>query len=94
LTTNSHSKGNWLPLKVTPGASRNEIAGLTDGVLQVKIAAPPVKGKANKELIAFLSKALGVKRSSLAIVKGQTSRNKVIAVEGLGRGEIIRRLTA
>jgi len=91
LTANSHSKSNWLQVKVTPNASRNEITGLIDGVLQVKVAAPPVKGKANKELTAFLSQALGVKKSSLSIVKGQTSRNKVIAIEGLSRDDIIKR---
>ena len=83
---------NWLRLKVTPNASRSEISGFADGVLQVRIAAPPVKGKANKELTTFLSRALGVSKSSLAIVKGQTSRNKVIAIEGLSQEEIIKRL--
>jgi uncharacterized protein (TIGR00251 family) len=92
LTANSHSKNNWLTLRVTTNTSRNEIIGFTDGVLQVRVAAPPVKGKANKELADFLSKALGVKKSSIFIVKGQTSRNKVIAIEGISRDEIIRRL--
>jgi len=91
LTANSHGKSNWLQVKVTPNASRNEITGLIDGVLQVKVAAPPVKGKANKELTDFLSQALGVKKSSLSIVKGQTGRNKVIAIEGLSRDDIIKR---
>ena len=94
MTVNSHGKSNWLQVKVTPNASRNEITGLIDGVLQVKVAAPPVKSKANKELTAFLSRALGVKKSSLSIIKGQTSRNKVISIEGLTRDDIMRRLTA
>jgi uncharacterized protein (TIGR00251 family) len=66
---------------------------LTGGVLQVRVAAPPVKGKANKELTAFLSRALGVSKSSLAIVKGHTSRNKVITVAGLSQQDIINRLS-
>jgi uncharacterized protein (TIGR00251 family) len=78
---------------VHPGARQNELAGFTDGVLQVKVAAPPVKGKANRELTTFLSQALGVSRSSLTIVKGHTSRNKVIAVDGLSQEEIFRRLS-
>lgn len=94
MTANIHSKSNLLQVKVTPNASRNEITGLIDGVLQVKVSTPPVKGKANKELTAFLIQALGVRKSSLSIVKGQTSRNKVIAIEGLSRDDIIRRLTA
>jgi hypothetical protein len=92
LSANSQSKGNWLQVKVAPNASRNEITGFIDGVLQVKIAAPPVKGKANKELANFLGRALGVKKSTVSIVKGQTARNKVIAIEGLSRDEIMRRL--
>jgi len=93
LTANSYSKSNWLAVKVTPNASRNEIMGFTDGVLRVRIAASPVKGKANKELIDFLSKALGLRKSSVSIVKGQTSRNKVVAIEGISRDEIIRRFS-
>jgi uncharacterized protein (TIGR00251 family) len=83
-----------LRLRVHPNAGRNEVSGFTGDVLQVKIAAPPEKGKANRELIAFLSRALGVSQSSLTIVRGQTSRNKVIAVANLSREELIRRLGA
>ena len=82
-----------LRLRVYPSASRNELAGFTDGVLQVRVSAPPVKGKANRELTAFLSEALGLSKSSLTIVKGHTSRNKVIAVDGLSQEEIVRRLS-
>jgi len=84
---------NRLTVKVTPNAGRSEITGFTDGVLQVKVAAPPVRGKANRELVSFLGKTLGVPKSSLLIVKGQTSRNKVIEVEGLSRDDIFARLS-
>ncbi len=94
MIVNSQGKSNWLLVKVTPNAGRNEITGFTDDALRVKIAAPPVKGKANKELIDFLSRALGVKKSSLSIVKGRTGRNKVIAIEGMSRDDILRHLTA
>ena len=62
------------------------------GVLLVKVSAPPVKGKANKELIAFLSGGLGVGKERLSIVRGYISRNKIIAVEGLTQEEILKRL--
>jgi uncharacterized protein (TIGR00251 family) len=78
---------------VHPNASRNEVTGFTDGVLHIRIAAPPVKGKANRELTAFLSKALGVSKGSLAIVKGHTSHNKVIAIDGLSQEDVINRLS-
>lgn len=83
-----------LNIKVTPNAARNEIGGFRDGVLQLKIAAPPVKGKANRELISFLSDVLEVSKSSLSIVKGQTSRSKIVAIKGLGREDIISRFSS
>ncbi len=64
-------------LLVHPGAAKNEVVSFADGVWQVRVAAPPVKGKANKELIAFLSKVLGVSKGSVTIIKGHTGRRKV-----------------
>jgi uncharacterized protein (TIGR00251 family) len=93
LIVNSHKGTNLLSLRVHPGAGKNEVIGFTGGVLQVRVAAPPVKGKANRELTAFLSQALGVSKSSLTIVKGHTSRNKVLAIDGLSREDIINRLS-
>ena len=84
---------NYLYLKVTPNAARSTITGYKDGVLQVKIAAPPIKGKANRELVALLSRLLGVNKSAMSIVKGQTSRNKVITINGLSGKEISERLS-
>ena len=60
--------------------------------MRVRIAAPPVRGKANRELLSFLSQLLGVSQSSLAIIRGHTSRNKTVAVSGLSQEEILRRL--
>ena len=82
----------FISIRVHPNATRNEVAGFSDGVWQVKVSAPPVKGKANRELVTFLAKVLDVSKSSLSIAKGHTSRNKVIAVEGLTEGEIMKRL--
>lgn len=93
MIVNSHSDTNWLRLRVYPNARRSEVAGFTGGVLQVRVTAPPVKGKANKELTHLLSQALGVSQSSLTIVKGHASRSKVIAIDGLSRDEIVNRLS-
>ncbi len=82
-----------ISLRVYPSAARSEVIGFTDGVLQVRVAAPPVKGQANKELIAFLSKALGVGKGTLAIIKGHTSRSKVVAIDGLSQEDIMKRLS-
>ena len=75
-----------LALKVTPGARKNEILGWEDDypqvgrVLKVKIAAPPVEGKANKEIVLFLAKALGVTKSSIEVVHGTSGRIKLVEI--------------
>lgn len=81
-----------LPVHVQPGARQNSLAGIREGVLYVRIAAPPVKGKANQELIRFLSGILAVSRSSLTIEKGLTSKRKTVRIDGLPQGEVARRL--
>lgn len=58
----------------------------------MKIAAPPERGKANKELITFLSRVLGVKKSAIAIIKGETSRNKAVTIAGMSREDILERI--
>jgi uncharacterized protein (TIGR00251 family) len=83
-----------IPVRVQPNAARNEVVGFTDGVLQVRVAAPPVKGKANRELVDFLGQVLRVGKSRLVIIKGHTARNKVVAVSGLSQEEIGRRLSS
>ena len=87
--SNSQAK---ISVRVQPNADKNEFMDFTGDVLRVKVAAPPVKGKANKELLAFLSQVLGVGKGSLTIVKGHTSRSKVIAIDGLSQEDIIKRL--
>ena len=66
--------------------------GFADGVLQVKISAPPVKGKANRELLAFLSQLLDVSPRALTITRGRTSRHKTIAATSLSQEELLKRL--
>ena len=84
--------GVTVSLRVYPNARRNELAGFTGGVLRVKVSAPPSKGKANRELITFLSQLLGVGKDSINIIKGHTSRNKVVAIDDLSREEVMKRL--
>ena len=63
---------------VQPRSSKNMIAGLHDGALKIKLTAPPVDNAANKMGLKFLAKSLGVARSNLEIIAGQTSRHKQI----------------
>ncbi len=88
----SIEKSARITVRVQPNAKRNEIVRLEDNVLYLRIAAPPVKGKANAALLAFLSDILGVSKSHLSIEKGATSRMKAIAVEGLTQKEVIASL--
>jgi uncharacterized protein (TIGR00251 family) len=69
-----------LDLKVLPGASKNEFAGMREGRLRVKIAAPPEDGKANGELISFFAKALGCTKRELSLIKGEKSRMKTLGI--------------
>ena len=70
-------------VRVQPRASQNAIAGERDGALKVRLAAPPVEGAANEELVRFLSKLFGVPRHNVAIVSGAAAKNKIIRVIGL-----------
>ncbi len=81
-----------IAIQLQPGAPRNQVAGLIGNVLRLKIAAPPVKGKANKELIAYLSRLLNIGKGSVTIVKGHSTRNKLVAINGLSRQDILKRL--
>ncbi len=79
-------------MRVYPAAARNEVVGFSDGVLRVRVSAPPVKGKANRELVAFLGQLLGVNSDSITIIKGQTSRNKIIAIYNLSKEAALKLL--
>ena len=67
-----------LGIKAVPGASKTELAGIKDGRLRVRLAAAPEDGKANAELLSFLSKTLGCAKRDLRIVSGEKSRLKVV----------------
>jgi len=81
-----------LNVRVTPRARRNAIGGFEDGVLAVRLAAPPVEGAANKALIAFLAEALGVSKSAIRVESGTRSRHKRLRISGLTPEAVERRL--
>lgn len=86
------SRGTTIRFRVRlqPRASRNEIAGSLDGVLRVRLHAPPVDGAANEALVAFLAERLAVPRRGVRIVTGATSRTKMIEVEGVSSAAVER----
>ena len=79
-------------VQVQPNASQNKVIRLEDGVWHCRIAALPVKGKANRELIEFLSAILETSKSNLSIEKGITSKRKVIAIEELTQEQVMGQL--
>ena len=81
-------------VRVQPRASKDEVVGFTNGVLRVRLRAPPVEGAANAALIEFLADELGVSRRFVRIVSGIGSRNKVIEVDDLARPALDRILSS
>ena len=75
-----------------PRASRSEVVGEHNGALRVRIAAPPVDGAANDELIRTLAKTFRVPRSAVSIIGGQNGRHKRVRIELVERNETVRKL--
>lgn len=86
--------GAELNLKVVPGASRTQLAGVLGGALKLVVAAPPEGGKANAAVIAYLAELLNVRRADVVIARGQTQPRKVVRVAGLTAAEIRATLSA
>jgi uncharacterized protein (TIGR00251 family) len=80
-----------LTLHIQPGAKKTEVAGEHGDALKIRLAAPPVDGKANAALLAFIAERLGVSRSAVTLKSGQTSRRKVLLVAG-APADTVRRL--
>lgn len=78
--------------KIVPGSSRTGISGVLNGLLKVKISAPAEKGKANQCLIEFLAKELGVKKTAVSIISGQTNPIKQIQISGISSDELLEKL--
>lgn len=88
----AHAEGTTLPVRVVPGARRTELRGGREGVLQVGVSVAPEKGKANKALIALLSKSLSLRKSQLELVAGATSQQKRFLVRGITPEELAARI--
>ena len=73
-------QGCRLSLHVHPGSKKNEIVGMHGDALKIKITAPPEDGKANEAVIRFLAEVLDLPRARISIIRGQTSRKKVVEI--------------
>ena len=80
-----------IPIRLTPRADRDAIDGVGDGVLRARVSAPPVDGAANTALIRLIASELKVPKGSVRIVSGESSRSKVISVDGVGPESIVAR---
>ena len=79
-------------VRILPRSHRDEICGVVDGMLRLRVTAPPVDGKANARCIALLSEALGISASAVQLIRGERSRVKVLRIQGMSESEIFRKL--
>lgn len=88
----TQSGGVLLSIKVQPRASANQIGGPLGDELRIKVAAPPVDSAANEALVRFLAERLDCARSAVELVRGHTSRHKVVKLHGLSATSVLARL--
>ncbi len=87
-----HNGAVCLAVKVQPRASKNEIGGAIGNELKIKVTAPPVDSAANEALVRFLAERLDCPRSSVQLLRGHTSRHKIISIQGLAPTEVLANL--
>ncbi len=84
-----HPEGTVLPVRAHAGARKNEVRGVQDGMLKVSVTQAPEKGKANKAIIALLAKSLGLRKSQVELLSGETNPQKRFLVNGLAPQELM-----
>jgi uncharacterized protein (TIGR00251 family) len=77
-----------IAVKVQPGASRDSLVGKTGDEWKITLTAPPVEGRANRACTEFLARLLGLPRSAVTIVRGETSRRKLVQIDGMLQDEV------
>lgn len=90
----STARGVEVTVSVLPRSSRSKIVGVHDGALKLKLTKPPVDGAANAECCTVLAKYLGIPKSQVSVVRGATSRRKVVLVEGISEKKILELFAA
>jgi len=92
LELQPHADGIILLVRAQPGAKANELRGVREGALCVAITQAPEKGKANKALREVLAKELGLKKSQIQLLSGETSQSKKFLLRGITAEELRQRL--
>lgn len=95
-TSDEDSDFCLLTIRVVPNGRATRFEGVGDdpASVRIRLAAPPVDGRANEELVRYLSRALGLRRRAIAIVGGEKARIKRVRLDGIGVGEAVARLQA
>lgn len=91
LKVTEFENGVRFEVKVQPRASQNQITGVSEGVLKVRLNSPPVDGKANQALINLLSRTLAVPKKNIVIIRGETNTSKLIQISGINKDTLITR---
>jgi uncharacterized protein len=86
--TRDTPEGCTLNVRIHPGARKNAIHGLHDGALKISLTTPPVDGRANEALIAFLSESLRLPKARITLLTGQTSRTKLLRITGKSAADV------
>lgn len=81
-------------MRLRPRGHADELIGIVDGVLQARVSAPPVDGRANKALCRLVAKRAGVAPSRVSVIRGEKSRDKLLLVEGVDEMTLVERLGA
>ncbi len=92
LNITHHKEGLQFSAAIQPKASKNEISGVMNGALKIRLTSPPVEGAANKACIKFLAKRLGISVSRVDIIGGLTSKNKIIRIEGMSESAFLQKV--
>lgn len=92
IALETHAEGIVLPVRAHAGARRNEVRGQQEGHLKVSVTQAPERGKANKAIIELLSKSLGLRKSQIELLSGETAPQKRFLIRGLDADELTRRV--
>lgn len=93
IELSEHAEGILLPVRAQPGASKNGIRGEQGGMLKVSVTQVAEKGKANKALTETIAKGLGLKKSQVELLSGDTQAQKKFLIRGITRDDLGQRLT-
>jgi uncharacterized protein (TIGR00251 family) len=94
IAIEKHAEGAILPVRAQPGARRNAVGGEQDGQLKVAVTQVAEKGKANRAIIEVLARELGLRKSQIELLSGETAARKRFLIRGLTPAELIARIDA